>query len=247
MGRKKEVVDVENTNVEIKKETVSKASEDSVATSKLKSELEKEKQANEDLKKQMEQMQQMMMQLQQTVLASQTVNKQVAPSNNAKVQLMSCAWGKLGLNDVNNSTIIEFEDTYAVETISYNVLQQLLTIENKNKFFKTGLVCFVGDSEKYYDEEGIPKPYILTKENIIKIYQQPYDKVINDLDKVINKDDRVFTVIFWQTVRMLAKNEIQDSTVLSMINTVLNQYFKCRNIESAKGQVNLAKDINFIK
>ena len=235
----KEAKTVQETNVETKVD--------------LNIELEKEKTEKEELKKQlelmkqqMEQNQQMMMQLQQSILMQHSKPINGIVNMNEKVNIVSYAWGRLTLKDAHGSSIVKFKDSYEVETISYNSLQQIMTTENKNKFFKTGLVAFVGESEKFYESEGIDKPFVLSKENLIEVYKLPYDQCINKLNQLISNDERVKQCILWQSVRLLAKQEINDMNAYSLIPSVLMSYFGCRNVESAKGQVNLAKDIGYL-
>lgn len=247
MAVKKTTANAEK-EVQINKETKIETKAD------LNIELEKEKNEKEELKKQlelmkqqMEQNQQMMMQLQQSMLLQQSKPTNGLVNMNEKVNIVSYAWGRLTLKDAHGSTIVRFKDSYEVETISYNALQQIMTTENKNKFFKTGLVAFVGESEKFYESEGIDKPYVLSKENLIELYKLPYDQCINKLNQLISNDDRVKQCILWQSVRLLAKQEVADMTAYSLIPSVLMSHFGCRNVESAKGYVNLAKDVGYLR
>lgn len=253
---KKTIIDEEVKDVKTTKQTSKKTDN----KSDLQIELDKTKQEKDDMKQQIEllkqqielmkqqseQQTQMMMQVQQSMLMQQmnsTSNKQ----RNEKVEIVSYAWGRLSLCDNSGATVVTFKDSYIPETITYNQLQQLMTTKNKNTYFKKGLVAFIGESEKYYDEEGIVKPFVLSKENILSIYKNDVDTCFKKLDGIIAGDDRVKTAVFWQTIRMLAKNEIEDIQVAMSIPIVLQQYFKCRNYQSCIGQVNLLKDINYIE
>ena len=229
------------------KETKTEAKVDlNIELEKEKSEKEELKQQLELMKQQMEQNQQMMMQLQQSMLVQQPKPTNGMVDMNEKISIVSYAWGRLSLKDAHGSTIVRFKDSYEVEIISYNELRQIMTTDNKNKFFKTGLVAFVGESEKFYESELISKPFVLSKENLIEIYKLPYDQCINKLNQLISNDERVKQCILWQSVRLLAKQEINDMNAYSLIPSVLMSYFGCRNVESAKGQVNLAKDVGYI-
>lgn len=213
----------------------------------MKQQMEMMKQQIEMMKQQSEQQMQMMIQLQQNMMMQQQSNIDNSSFNkNSKVKIISYTWGKLSLTDVNGTTIVKFKDSYIPETITYNQLQQILTTKNKDEFFNKGLVAFVDESEKYYDSEGIVKPFVLSKENILSLYKNDFNTCVKRLDEIIAGDERVKTSIFWQTIRMLAKGEIQDMQIAMTIPMILQQYFKCKNYQSCIGQVNLLKDINYI-
>ena len=250
MARTKKVVETEEVKETKVIETTDK-NKTKNNTVDLQSQLDKSQAENEAMKKQLEEMQKMMLQLQQTVLTQQqTVNSQSQNnsfSDNDSVEIVSYAWGRLGLTDKDNTVVLDFRDSYEVEKIPYRQFLYIATTKNKNEFFKKGLVALVGDSKKYYNNIGVVEPYVLSKENIIKIYELPYNEAIKKIESLINKkEDRVWTTIYYQTLRMLAKEEIKDANVLNTINIVLSQYFGVRSIQTAIGMVNLAKDINFV-
>lgn len=249
MARTKKVEE-EIKEVKTTEENTTKKSTVKKETVDLQSQLDKSQAENEAMRKQLEEMQKMMLQLQQTVLTQQTVNAQQqnnSISDNDSVEIVSYAWGRLGLTDKDNTVVLDFRDSYEVEKIPYRQFLDIATTKNKNEFFKKGLVALVGDSKKYYNNIGVVEPYVLSKENIIKIYELPYNEAIKKIESLISKkEDRVWTTIYYQTLRMLAKEEINDAKVLNTINIVLTQYFGVRSIQTAIGMVNLAKDINFV-
>ena len=249
MANTKKTKNEENEEVKIEK-TTTKTKTTKSNEIDLKSQLDKSNAENEAMKKQLEEMQKMMLQLQQTVLSQQKTDAQfqnIGVNDNESIEIVSYAWGRLGLTDKEGAIVLDFKDSYEVEKIPYRQLLDIATTKNKNNFFKTGLVALVGDSKKYYNNIGVIEPYVLSKENIIKIYELPYNEAIKKIESLIGKkEDRIWTTIYYQTLRMLAKEEIEDAKVLNNINIVLTQYFGVRSIQSAIGMVNLAKDVNFV-
>lgn len=242
-----------NVEEEVKatKTTKTKAvKKDEVMQADLQAQLDKEKSEKEAMEKRLKEMETMMLQLQQTMLmqSQQNVNIPAGINDNDPVEIISYGWGKLSLADKDGAIVVSFRDAYEVEKISYRQLMEIATTKNKNNFFKKGLIALVGDSKKYYNNIGVTEPYILSKENLISLYKGTYQDAVKKIESLIDKkEDRVWTTIYYQTLRMLAKNEISDANILTTINLTLTQYFGVRSIQTAIGMVNLAKDLNIVR
>ena len=248
-----------NTNKKVKEENVEEVKavktktkntkKDESVQADLQSQLDKEKSEKEEMKRQLKEMESMMLQLQQAMLMQnqQQANTSTGNNDNDMVDIVSYVWGRFSLTDKDGAVVVGFKDAYEVEKISYRQLMEIATTKNKNNFFKKGLIALVGDSKKYYNNIGVSEPYVLSKENLIKIYQGTYQDAVKKIESLIDKkEDRVWTTIYYQTLRMLAKNEINDANILMTINLTLTQYFGVRSIQTAIGMVNLAKDLNYV-
>lgn len=229
-----EVVLDEVTKEETKIEKTDEAKE-------LKEQLEKEKQEKQNMQDQINQLQAMMLKMME---GQQQPQKQT--NTNERIKLVSNAFGNLPICDGNGKEVVLFKDSGHVVTIRPSVLDSIMTAKNKDRFFSTGIVEFVADSEKYYDEYFIDKPYSLDTNGIKSLYEEKdYDKLLVLLDKLTeqNKNDLVKMTIFWQTIRLIAKDEIGNN----YINSVLKSYFECKDIERCVALVCLAKDNGFVE
>lgn len=225
----------EETKVSTKKEVI----KEDTKMKDLEELLQKEREEKKAMQDQLNQLQTMMMQF----MSSQQTAKPQYEDEMVKVQ--SNGYGRITLLNKDKSVALDFTDCGQVETISSRELDAMMTTLNKD-FFRNGIVSFVDESDSYYDKYLIKRPqYKLDLDGIKALYDMEYDELIQVLDKLTNnkKNDLMTATVFWQTIRLIAKGELTNTYVHSM----LRQYFGVTEIDNCIGKVNLAKDLGFIQ
>ena len=237
-----QVVDETVETKEVEKPKATKVDE----TKALKEELAKKDAENKAMQEQLAQLQQMMLQMQsnQNMILASNVGANNAQMKEEKVRIKSYLYGKNTIANMDRSTLLTFYDSGDVVTVSNRVLDSIMKPETK-ELFRKGLLEFVGESEKYYDEYDIAKPFVLSDENIIELLKLPKQRCIEELDKLTNNktDSQIVIAIFWNAIRLFAKNTLYDSNA----KYLLAEYFDCPRIDDRIEMCHYAKTKGFLK
>ena len=148
------------------------------------------KQENETLKNQLNeqtnqiaQLSQMLAQLQAQMLNSQAVQPVAQAKDDEVILLGSAMYGRESLTDSFGHEVVVFNGFGDVKPIAKDLFNSVYIPKNE-RLFRSGLIYFVGESEKYYDIKKIKRPLvILSEDEIVNILQQ--DNV--EMTKLLNK------------------------------------------------------------
>lgn len=242
MARTKKVVDENIEQVEDVKD-VNTNNDLEKENKELKSKLESQENQLNEQANQLNQLTKMIAQLQnQMSMNSSQQQKSDNTFADENVEIVYYGWGQYTLSDKDGAGVITFLDSYEPETIDTLTLKSVMTSNNKNKFFKTGIIGFTDD--RIYKIYGMVKPFLLTKENIKSLFEGNYEQIERKLNEVIRGNELVKTTICYQTIRMMGKEELDN---IIPIQNVLRRYFGIQNIDTAIASVAWARDLGFIK
>lgn len=190
MARTKKVVE-ENTE-----EVVVNANEE-IVQSEVKKETSTDntlKQENEALKNQLNEQAGQIAQLNQMLMQLLANQQQIVPQqkDDETILLGSSMYGREALCDALGNEMIVFNGFGDIKPISKDLFTSVYIPKNE-KFFRSGLVYFVGESEKYYDIKKIRKPLIIpTEEELIRILNLDNVGMTAELDKITaNKTNKL--------------------------------------------------------
>ena len=220
-GRTKKTVE---ENQEVVSETVKKVVEQKVVDNKLAQENEELKNQLNEQTSQIAQLSQMLAQLQSQMMTQNSVQNQKTDNDDEVILLGSAMYGRESLCDSFGHEVVVFNGFGSVKPVQKELFTSIYTPKNE-KFFRSGLVYFVGESEKYYDIKKIRKPLIiLTEEQLIDVLNMDNVEMTKELNKATsNKTNKVAMSNLPNIIALMIINNKVNAN--PMVIQTLSSYF----------------------